>query len=311
MKTKAIRFTAFGNAAIVQLISLPFSTLSFLPAGPAIGSGGLIISELTASGSVGQLTALNKTADYLLLTDADVLTGAKQNRVVNRSVLLAPSSKTVIEVSCVERLRWDYRSTTFSSPGSVADPGLRGRKAGTFSRMKTEHEPGFPNTQGEVWDHVSENLACEGLHSRTESYEELLQFRMQKTGRAYPECSPAGGCNGLAVILDGKVISADIFGNEESYRYYFPMLRDAAFTLSRHCAKKEETDMHEAYFKALEAIDEFSDASRHPEESHPGAGMLNMVETEHIVGFSLVHGEEMIHNALFARHDAETKLFAE
>ncbi|MCB0801305.1 MAG: hypothetical protein KDB91_12440, partial [Bacteroidales bacterium] len=286
-------------------------SLPFLPAGPAIKSGGLIISELTASGSVGQLTALNKTACYLLLTDADVLTGAKQNRVVNRSVLLAPSSKTVIEVSCVERLRWDYRSSSFSTPGSVADPDLRSRKAGTFSRMKPDQGSGVRNTQGEVWDHVSANLACEGVHSQTESYEELLQFRMQKAERAFPGCNPADGCNGLAVILDGKVISADIFGNEESFKYYFPMLRDAVFTLSRHGADREQPDMHEAYFRALEAIDEFNDAGRHPEESHPGAGTLNMVETERLVGFSLVHGEEMIHNALFTRNDPSTRLITE
>ena len=163
MKTKAIHFTAFGNAAIVQVSSEPLSSFPFLPAGPAIRSGGLIISELTAMGSVGQLTALNKTADYLLLTDADVLTGAKQNRVVNRSVLLAPSAKTVIEVSCVERLRWNYRSSSFNTPGSVADPSLRSRKAGTFSRMKPEQEMDFRNTQGEVWDHVYSSLACEGV----------------------------------------------------------------------------------------------------------------------------------------------------
>ena len=303
MKTKAIHFTAFGNAALVQVISEPFTSFPFHPAGPAIKSGGLVISELTASGSVGQLAALNQTSDYLLLTDADVLTGAKQNRVVNRSVLLAPMGKTVIEVSCVERLRWNYRSASFSTPGSVADPGLRGRKAGTFSRMKPEHEAGFRDTQGEVWDHVSANLACEGVHSHTESYEELFQFRMQKVDRAFPECNPEKGCNGLAVIIDGKVISADLLGNEESYRYYFPMLRDAAFTISRPGADREQPDMHEAYFKVLEAIDEFNDAGRHPEEAHPGAGTLNMVESERLIGFSLMYESEPIHNAFFARQD--------
>jgi hypothetical protein len=303
MKTKAMQFTAFGDAAIVQVSSEPLSSFPFLPAGPAILSGGLIISELTASGSVGQLTALNKTADYLLLTDADVLTGAKQNRVLNRSVLLAPSGKTVIDVSCVERLRWDYRSPSFSTPRSVADPILRSRKAGTFSRMKSGSETELRNTQGEVWDHVSRNLAFEGVHSRTESYEELLQVRMQKAERAFPECYPAAGCNGLAVIIDGKVISADLFGNEESFKYYFPMLRDAAFALSRPGAEKDQCDMHEAYFKALAAIDDFNDAVRHPEEGHPGAGTLHMVETQGLVGFSLMHGEEMIHNAFFARQN--------
>jgi len=87
MQTKAIHFTSFGNAAIVQVSSEPLSSFPFMPAGPAIRSDGLIISELMAMGSVGQLTALNQTDDYLLLTDADVLTGAKQNRVVNRHTL--------------------------------------------------------------------------------------------------------------------------------------------------------------------------------------------------------------------------------
>jgi hypothetical protein len=301
MKTKAIHFTAFGNAAIVQVSSEPLSSFPFLPAGPAIRSGGLVISELTATGSVGQLTALNNTADYLLLTDADVLIGAKQNRVVNLSVLLAPSAKTVIDVSCVERLRWDYRSSSFSTPGSVADPSLRSRKAGTFSRMKPEAGMQFRNTQGEVWDHVHMSLASEGVRSSTESYEELLQHRMAKAERAFPECNPAEGCNGLSVLIEGKIISVDLFGNEESYRYYFPMLRDAAFTLSRTSDQTEPIDIHEAYFKSLAAIDEFSDAKRTVEEHHPGAGTLYMTENVKLVGFSLMRNEELIHNAFFAK----------
>ncbi len=303
MQTKAMHFTAFGNAALVQVSSEPLTLFPFLPAGPAIRSGGLVISEVTAMGSVGQLTALNKTADYLLLTDADVLTGAKQNRIVNRSVLLAPSGKTVIEVSCVERLRWTYRSTSFNTPGSVADPSLRSRKAGTFSRRKPEHEMDFRSTQGEVWDHVSAKLACEGFSSQTESYAELVQHRLAKTEKAFPECHPEKGCNGLAVLIDGKVISADLFGNEESYRYYFPMLRDAAFTLSFPGTKSKQTDIHEAYYKTLEVLDEFNDAGRKTEEAYPGAGTLHMVENDRLVGFSLMHNAELIHNALFAKQD--------
>jgi len=218
-------------------------------------------------------------------------------------VLLAPSAKTIIEVSCVERLRWNYRSSSLSTPGSVADPNLRSRKAGTFSRMKPEHETQFRNTQGEVWDHVYASLACEGVRSSTESYEELLQHRMAKAERAFPECNPAEGCNGLSVLIDGNVISVDLFGNEESYRNYFPMLRDAAFTLSRTGEHKEQTDMHEAYFKALAAIDEFNDARRTAEEHHPGAGTLCMTETGWLVGFSLMRNDELIHNAFFSKQD--------
>jgi len=302
MQTKAMHFTTYGNVSLVQVSSEPLSSFPFLPAGPAIRSGGLIISEVTAMGSVGQLTALNKTGDYLLLTDADVLTGAKQNRIVNRSVLLAPSGKTVIEVSCVERLRWTYRSSSFSTPGSVADPNLRSKKAGTFAKRKPEHKMDLRNTQGEVWDHVRANLAFEGFDSQTESYAELLHHRLAKADRAFPVCNPEKGCNGLAVLINGKVISADLFGNEESYRYYFPMLRDAAFTLFYPGTKKEQIDIHEAYYRTMEVLDEFNDASHKAEEFYPGAGTLQMVESDRLVGFSLMHSEDLIHNALFARN---------
>jgi hypothetical protein len=147
------------------------------------------------------------------------------------------------------------------------------------------------------------SLACEGVRSRTESYEELLHHRMAKAERAFPECNPAEGCNGLSVLIDGKVISADLFGNEESYRYYFPMLRDAVFTLSLPGAKKKQIDLHEAYYKTLEVFDEFNDTGRKTEESYPGGGTFQMVESDRLLGFSLMHNEELIHNALFAKQD--------
>ncbi len=111
------------------------------------------------------------------------------------------------------------------------------------------------------------------------------------------------GCNGIAVLIDGKVISVDLFGNKETYRYYFPMLRDSAFTLSRSNAEKSQVDNHEAFFRTLEAIDGFNDASRQIEEGHPGTGTLHMVESDRLVGFSLTHNEELIHNAFFAKQD--------
>jgi hypothetical protein len=83
------------------------------------------------------------------------------------------------------------------------------------------------------------------------------------------------------------------------------MLRDAAFTLSRTSEQMEQTDIHEAYFKALAAIDEFNDAGCTHEENHPGAGTLYMTETDRLVGFSLMNNEELIHNAFFATQGLE------
>jgi len=57
----------------------------------------------------------NSSAEKILLVDGDELVGAKQNRVINLSILVAGGAKVVIPVSCVEQGRWAYRSREFSS----------------------------------------------------------------------------------------------------------------------------------------------------------------------------------------------------
>jgi len=141
MKTTAKHLTTYGNLGLVQIRVEPETSFSFRPGGPEIKSGGLIISESTGEGVVGKLTAKNNTDSYLLLADADVLIGAKQNRVMNKSMLLAPMSETIIDVSCIERLRWSYTSERFSNPETVAAPDLRQEKAKSLSlKMDMQHK---------------------------------------------------------------------------------------------------------------------------------------------------------------------------
>jgi hypothetical protein len=301
MKATAKKLTTYGNLGLVQLRLDPQTEFNFRPGGPEIKAGGLIISESTGAGVVGKLTAINNTAAYLLLTDADVLVGAKQNRVMNKSILLAPLSKTVIDVSCIERLRWHYTSGSFSSPQSVADPDLRKEKARTLSFMSSGPEDQNPDTQGVVWSHVNDRIREQGYDSKTESYEELINYRMEKAGNKFPICEPETGCNGLAVILDRTFISADLFGNADVYRYYFPMLRDSAFRIASQGKKYKPVDHHEAYFKVLDAIDNFEAAGRQHDLNYSGVGLYNSVENKEIVGSELSFEEQLIHSAIFAK----------
>lgn len=301
MKTTTNQFTSYGNLAIVQFTVEPVATLPFKPAVPELQTGGLVVTEATGEGIVGTLIAVNNTESFLLLTDADVLTGAKQNRVLNRSVLLKPMSKTSLDVSCVERRRWHYTSGNFDNSRNVADPDLRREKASSSASGLRADGFEMNDTQMRVWSHVRLKMEETNFASNTESYSDLQEFRMNEMRREFPECEPDKEANGMAVFMDSKVLCADIFGNQEVYRYYFPMLRDSAFRMAKTGKKQKSPDMHEAYYKVAEALDNFETAARHPEESYPGAGTSKIAESQDLLGFELTMENQVIHSVFFAK----------
>jgi len=301
MKTTTKHFTTYGNLGLVQVRVEPETNFRFSPAGPEMKSGGLLISESTDSGIVGKLIALNNTEFHLLLTDADVLIGAKQNRVLNKSVLLAPMSKTILDVSCIERGRWQYAGKNFTSPSNVVNPDLRKEKAASIARKKMKPENIFEDTQSKVWSHVSRKMSEMSYENATESYSSMLSFHMDRIAGDFPECEPEKDCNCLAVVLGPKVICADIFGTAEAYKYYFPMLRDSAFRMAKPGKEIKSPDMHEAFYRVLDTLDAFEAVQRHPDEAYTGAGEFKIAENDLMVGFELISGGEIIHDVLFTK----------
>ena len=87
----------------------------------ALAQKTLTITEVSQGGSVPQLLAVNSGDLPILIVDGEELAGAKQNRILNASVLLAPKSETVIPVSCTEQGRWAYASREFDESEVVAD----------------------------------------------------------------------------------------------------------------------------------------------------------------------------------------------
>ena len=66
-------------------------------------AGGLRIRETSESGSVPEPAVENLLAERVLLYDGEELIGAKQNRILNVSVLVEAKSSLTIPVSCVEQ----------------------------------------------------------------------------------------------------------------------------------------------------------------------------------------------------------------
>jgi len=121
-------------------------------------------TEVSEAGSVPFLRVANGADRPLLLLDGEELIGAKQNRILNTTVLVAAHAEVTIPVSCVEQGRWGYRGRQFRPGDASLYASLRARKAAWVSqsiRAGREHIA----DQGGVWAH----LACRASELEVDS----------------------------------------------------------------------------------------------------------------------------------------------
>lgn len=119
----------YKNASAVPLYHTAAETLAYRTLAEALQNGVIVVTEVNAGGSVPDLKVVNNADLPILLLDGEELKGAKQNRVLNASVLLDAHSETIIPVSCTEAGRWAYTSETFNESGYVMPRDLRANRS--------------------------------------------------------------------------------------------------------------------------------------------------------------------------------------
>src|SRR5688572_21752252 len=95
-----------GALTVIPLLGPLLSEPEWLTLGEATGQ--VRITEVNEAGSVPTLTVENLGERPILLLDGEELLGAKQNRILNTTVLVAAHATVEIPVSCVEQGRWGY-----------------------------------------------------------------------------------------------------------------------------------------------------------------------------------------------------------
>jgi len=72
------------------------------------------VTEVSDGGRVPELQVVNDSPRHVLIVDGEELVGAKQNRIVNLTILVPPKTSLTIPVSCVEAGRWREVSREFT-----------------------------------------------------------------------------------------------------------------------------------------------------------------------------------------------------
>lgn len=181
----------------------------YLLASEAIDAGVLTVTEVSESGSVPELLAVNDGDRPILLIDGEELQGAKQNRILNTSVLLPPNSKTRIPVSCVEEGRWHHVSPIFKS-GNYAPSSLRQRKSrDVHASLRTRGRA--ESDQGAVWESVADQIVAHCPASPTRAMSDAIST-MGDTIAHYQDSLPypSGACGVVAAVC-GQFVAMDAF----------------------------------------------------------------------------------------------------
>lgn len=189
----------------------------------ALERGELHVTEVSETGSVPELRLTNDGSEAVLLVDGEELVGAKQNRILNLS-LLAPAGKTlVIPVSCVEAGRWSHASREFRSEKRAFFASGRARKAGQVTdALQSSGRP--DSDQGEIWRGISEKSGRMQSRSATDAMACLYQD-FDAVLADYVQALPAeAGQVGAIFSINGIVCGLDLFDFSATLHQLLPKL---------------------------------------------------------------------------------------
>jgi|1186.fasta_scaffold08825_2 hypothetical protein len=179
---------------------------------------GFHVTEVDAAGSVPELLARNPLDSNVLLYDGEELVGAKQNRILNVTVLVPARSETKIPVSCVEEGRWSARSAHFAPSAHTAYPELRRKKAQILSAAPLER--GL--AQSAVWEEVASKAQRLGVDSPTRAQADIYRERPTRDDMrsAFPLVRGQSG----ALLALGDRLCLDYVSRPDAFARLYPKL---------------------------------------------------------------------------------------
>lgn len=213
---------------------------------------GFRITEIDDAGDVGRLRVTNPTTAAVLLYDGQGVVGAKQDRILDVTVLVAPGSTVTVPVSCVEQGRWRHSTPAFAAAGHTSHPELRRRKA---ERLSERLSPGA--AQHEVWAAVAQKSERLGVRSPTAAQSDVFADRAPDLDRLAARFPAQAGQCGMVLGLAGAPVCVDLVSRPDAFAALYPiLLRGYLLDAIEHLGGAATTaDALEGFLAAVTAAD--------------------------------------------------------
>lgn len=177
----------------------------------------LVITEVDEGGSVGELRVKNLADIPVLLLDGEEIVGAKQNKVLNITILVDAGEEIVVPVSCTEQGRWRYKSRRFSDSGTVAARRVRCSKSASVQNSLKDHGV-YRSNQREVWEEIDDLSRDVGVSSRTGAMKDVYTSLEDDLAEFVEAFSNGENQNGILVFINGEIAGFEVVSSKKAYK---------------------------------------------------------------------------------------------
>ena len=288
----------YRNMSVFPLLFSGKSKLEYSMLRKALNEGHIVITEISENGSVPELKLINMSETYILLLDGEELEGAKQNRVLNTTLLVSPKSELKVPVSCTEQGRWNQVSAAFQHSGKFLFKRARENKMSSV-HQSLKYGQGYRSNQSEVWKDISELQSNRNTHSPTSAMKDIYDKEKDNLDdylKAFPLIE--GQC-GVIVGLGGQVVGLEYLSSSDRYLDVHRQLIES-YTMDALVENLSGENPELTLEESQRFLEQIWSASQETFRS-AAAGTDVRLESEHLVGSGLVEGEELIHLSAFAR----------
>ena len=282
----------FKNLTMVPVVSDYDDGLGYITLGEALGSGAIEIREVSEGGSVPELSVVNKGDARVLVLDGEELRGAKQNRVLNTSILIGGHSRLVVPVSCTEQGRWSYASPEFDESEIVADRQVRYAMKESVNASLASGV-GHRSDQGRVWHEVSALHTRHATASPTGAMRDAYESRKVDLDAVLAAFPLQNGQQGVLVLHGARVVGLDLVSRAPQYaELHDKLLRSYAFEALVRDGEPGDRAVADAFLERI------ADLPGRRYKS-PGLGWDVRYEGGGVLGSALTYRGHAVHGAFF------------
>ena len=305
---------SFENMTLFELLRPQNGGPEYITLKEAFAKGVFTVTEVSEGGSVPDLMVTNKGDVAVLLLDGEEVRGAKQNRILNTTILVGPRSTVKVPVSCVEHGRWHYEAPDFRESGHMMHREMRMVNVGKVSEGLARGERAFRSDQNLIWNKVDE-LACDlKVVSGTGAMRDVYEAKGGDLDGYLKAFKVVDGTKGVLVFIDGRPAGMDFVSNGKAFEGLFPKLvksyaMEAMLLAERRKQGRGKGDAEKALVKpAADEAREFlkrAAASEEKKYESVGLGWAYRYSGAGIVGSALAFNDKVVHLAFFGVDETE------